>query len=191
MNLSSLPPAVIPPDGDFLPALVGTEKPGRSRLAVPLQFPTLPQTTWPRSSYLLPVCLGAASRRVLQLGQPPRRHHVMAVTESCATPAGPRRPSTPIFRRTRRGGEERCWMLKLMDVESFQHIRRYGNLRAPPAAAAGPCRRREIRALFVPAEADDPSIGVRDAAMLVRHSRLTACAGPGSRAGFAATLLAR
>lgn len=57
-------------------------------------------------------------------------------------------------------------MLRLMDVESFQHIRTARNLRGsrlPRGRALPPA---EIRALFGACEADDSSIGTRDAAML-------------------------
>jgi hypothetical protein len=74
------PPAVIPPDGDFLPALVGTESPvGPARLPA---FPQFPRSRQTMASFLGIVAgmLGAASLESCSWGSL-RRHHVMAVTE--------------------------------------------------------------------------------------------------------------
>ena len=57
-------------------------------------------------------------------------------------------------------------MLRLMDVESFQHIRAVRNLRGSRLPRGRALPPEEIRALFGACEADDSSIGVRDAAML-------------------------
>ncbi|MFP1455976.1 hypothetical protein ACLB1O_31620 [Escherichia coli] len=54
-------------------------------------------------------------------------------------------------------------MLRLMDVESFQHIRAVRNLRG--SRLPGRRRPREIRALFAVCEADRSCLGA-DAAML-------------------------
>jgi hypothetical protein len=52
-----------------------------------------------------------------------------------------------------------AWMLKLMDVESFQHIRAVRNLRAAACRAAGPCRRRRYGRCLVPARPMTPASG--------------------------------
>jgi site-specific recombinase XerD len=57
-------------------------------------------------------------------------------------------------------------MLKLMDVESFQHIRAVRNLRGSRLPRGRALPPEEVRALFAACEADDSSIGIRDAAML-------------------------
>lgn len=65
-----------------------------------------------------------------------------------------------------KGVAKEAWMLKLMDVESFQHIRAVRNLRGSRLPRGRALPPKEIRALFAACEADESSIGVRDAAML-------------------------
>jgi hypothetical protein len=50
-------------------------------------------------------------------------------------------------------------MLRLMDVESFQHIRAVRNLRGSRLPRGRALPPEEIRALFGACEADDSSIG--------------------------------
>jgi integrase len=70
-----------------------------------------------------------------------------------------------------KGVAKEAWMLRLMDVESFQHIRAVRNLRGSRLPRGRALPPEEIRALFGACEADDSSIGVRcgDAGC---HSRL-------------------
>lgn len=80
-----------------------------------------------------------------------------------------------------KGVAKEAWMLRLMDLESFQHIRAVRNLRGsrlPRGRALPPA---EIRALFGACEADDSSIG-GDAG---RYSRLRSASIGGRGAGFA------
>lgn len=65
-----------------------------------------------------------------------------------------------------KGVAKEAWMLKLMDVESFQHIRAVRNLRGSRLPRGRALPPEEIRSLFAACEADDSSIGIRDAAML-------------------------
>jgi site-specific recombinase XerD len=57
-------------------------------------------------------------------------------------------------------------MLKLMDVESYQHIRAVRQVRGSALPRGRALQREEIRELFAVCEADTGSIGVRDAALL-------------------------
>jgi hypothetical protein len=52
-----------------------------------------------------------------------------------------------------------AWMLKLMDVESFQHIRAVRNLRGSRLPRGGPCRRRRYGRCLVPARPMTPASG--------------------------------
>jgi site-specific recombinase XerD len=163
MNPSCSAPAVIPPDVDFLPALSVKAR------SVPPGLPAFPQ--FPRSrqtmaSFLSIVAgmLGAASLESCSWGSL-RRHHVMAVTELLRD-TGRATATVNTYLSALKGVAKEAWMLRLMDVESFQHIRAVRNLsgsRLPRGRALPP---EEIRALFGACEADDSSIGVRDAAML-------------------------
>ena len=65
-----------------------------------------------------------------------------------------------------KGVAKEAWMLRLMDVESFQHIRAVRNLRGSRLPRGRALPPEEIRTLFGACEADKSSIGVRDAAML-------------------------
>ncbi|MCK6964538.1 tyrosine-type recombinase/integrase [Enterobacter bugandensis] len=153
-----LSPAVIPFDEGFLPVLSGSEgliSPARAYL-LSLNSPRSRQTM---ASFLSIVAgmLGATSLESCSWGSL-RRHHVMAVTELLRD-TGRATATINTYLSALKGVAKEAWMLKLMDVESFQHIRAVRNLRGralPP---------EEIRALFNACGADDSSIGVRDAAM--------------------------
>ena len=77
----SMSPAVIPPDGDFLPALTGGEGPVSPARAYLLSLNS-PRSRQTMASFLGIVAgmLGAASLESCSWGSL-RRHHVMAVTE--------------------------------------------------------------------------------------------------------------
>ena len=65
-----------------------------------------------------------------------------------------------------KGVAKEAWMLRLMDVESFQHIRAVRNLRGSRLPRGRALLPEEILALFSTCEDDGSSIGLRDAAML-------------------------
>ncbi len=65
-----------------------------------------------------------------------------------------------------KGVAKEAWMLRLMDVESFQHIRAVRNLRGSRLPSGRALPQGEIRALFAVCEADRSCLGARDAAML-------------------------
>lgn len=162
LNLS---PTVIPPDEDFLPALSGGEAPVNPARAYLLSLNS-PRSRQTMSSFLsiVAVMLGAASLESCCWGSM-RRHHVMAVTELLRD-TGRATATVNTYLSALKGVAKEAWMLKLMDVESFQHIRVVRNLRGSRLPRGRALPPEEIRALFTACETDNSSIGVRDAAML-------------------------
>lgn len=65
-----------------------------------------------------------------------------------------------------KGVAKEAWMLRLMDVESFQQIRAVRNLRGSRLPRGRALPPDEIRALFRACDCDHSSIEVRDAVML-------------------------
>ncbi|STT78409.1 integrase/recombinase [Klebsiella pneumoniae] len=108
--------------------------------------------------------LGAASLDTCSWGSL-RRHHVMAVTELLRD-TGRATATVNTYLSALKGVAKEAWMLRLMDVESFQHIRAVRNLRGSRLPRGRALPPEEIRALFGACETDKSSIGVRDAAML-------------------------
>lgn len=88
-----------------------------------------------------------------------RRHHVLALIEMLRD-AGRAVATANTYLSALKGVASEAWMLKIMDVESYQHIRAVRQVRGRAL------KREEIRALFAVCEADTGSIGVRDAALL-------------------------
>lgn len=85
-----------------------------------------------------------------------RRYHVMAVMELLRD-IGRATAIINTYLLALKGMAKGSWMLKLMDFESFQHIRAVRNRALPP---------EEISALFAACEADNSSVGLRDAALM-------------------------
>jgi site-specific recombinase XerD len=159
------PPAVLPPDEDFLPALFGNESlvsPARAYL-LSLNSPRSRQTM---ASFLGIVAgmLGAASVDTCSWGSL-RRHHVMAVTELLRD-TGRATATVNTYLSALKGVAKEAWMLRLMDVESFQHIRVVRNLRGSRLPRGRALPAEEIRKLFAACDTDRSSLGPRDAAML-------------------------
>jgi integrase/recombinase XerD len=94
-----------------------------------------------------------------------RRHHVLALTEMLRD-AGRAVATVNTYLSALKGVASEAWMLKLMDVESYQHIRAVRQVRGSALPRGRALKREEIRALFTACEADTGSIGVRDAALL-------------------------
>ncbi len=94
-----------------------------------------------------------------------RRHHVLALTEMLRD-AGRAVATVNTYLSALKGVASEAWMLKLMDVESWQHIRAVRQVRGSTLPRGRALKREEIRALFAVCEADVGSIGVRDAALL-------------------------
>jgi hypothetical protein len=76
-----------------------------------------------------------------------RRHHVMAVTELLRD-TGRATATVNTYLSALKGVAKEAWMLRLMDVESFQHIRAVRNLRGSRLPRGRALPPEEIRALF-------------------------------------------
>ena len=94
-----------------------------------------------------------------------RRHHVLALTEMLRD-VGRSVATINTYLSALKGVASEAWMLKLMDVESYQHIRAVRQVRGSALPRGRALKREEIRALFAACEADTGSIGLRDAALL-------------------------
>lgn len=94
-----------------------------------------------------------------------RRHHVLALIEMLRD-AGRAVATVNTYLSALKGVASEAWMLKLMDVESWQHIRAVRQIRGSTLPRGRALKREEIRALFAVCEADAGGIGVRDAALL-------------------------
>lgn len=161
----SLSAAVIPSEENFLPAMTGGDAPVSPARAYLLSLNS-PRSRQTMASFLniVATMLGSSSLESCSWGSL-RRHHVMAVTELLRD-TGRATATVNTYLSALKGVAKEAWMLRLMDVESFQHIRAVRNLRGsrlPRGRALPPA---EIHALFGACEADGSSIGTRDAAML-------------------------
>ncbi|HBT8461939.1 TPA: tyrosine-type recombinase/integrase, partial [Klebsiella pneumoniae] len=108
--------------------------------------------------------LGAVSADACSWGSL-RRHHVMGITELLRD-TGRATATVNTYLSALKGVAKEAWMLRLMDVESFQHIRAVRNLRGTRLPSGRALPPEEIRALFTVCEADRSCLGPRDAAML-------------------------
>lgn len=160
-----LPAAFISPDEDFLPALAGGEGPVSPARAYLLSLNSS-RSRRTMASFLNIVAgmLGAASLDTCSWGSL-RRHHVMAVTELLRD-TGRATATANTYLSALKGVAKEAWMLKMMDVDSFQHIRAVRNLRGSRLPRGRALPPSDIRALFEVCETDKSSLGVRDAAML-------------------------
>jgi len=157
--------AAIPPDEEFLPTLSGSDvqvNPARAYL-LSLNSPRSRQTM---ASFLGIVAgmLGAKSPDLCSWGSL-RRHHVMGITELLRD-SGRATATVNTYLSALKGVAKEAWMLRLMDVESFQHIRAVRNLRGSRLPSGRALPPEEICALFAVCEADRSCLGPRDAAML-------------------------
>lgn len=157
--------ALIPPGVDFLPALSGDDAPVSPARAYLLSLNS-PRSRQTMASFLSIVAgmLGAVSLDACSWGSL-RRHHVMAVTELLRD-TGRATATVNTYLSALKGVAKEAWMLRLMDVDSFQHIRAVRNLRGSRLPRGRALPPEEIRALFEACETDKSSLGVRDAAML-------------------------
>jgi len=151
--------------GEFWPAASGDNRlpdPARSYL-LSLNSPRSRQTM---ASFLGIVAgmLGAVSVETCSWGSL-RRHHVMAITEMLRD-TGRATATINTYLAALKGVAKEAWMLRLMDVESFQHIRAVRNLRGSRLPRGRALPPGEIRQLFAVCNADRSSLGPRDAAML-------------------------
>lgn len=94
-----------------------------------------------------------------------RRHHVLALTEMLRD-TGLAVATINTYLSALRGVAFEAWMLKLMNVEDYQHIRAVRSVRGSALPRGRALSRQEIKKLFSVCEADRSSKGVRDAALL-------------------------
>ncbi len=161
----NLPAGAIPLDEEFLPAVFGRDAPVNPARAYLLSLNS-PRSRQTMASFLGIVAgmLGAVSADACSWGSL-RRHHVMAVTELLRD-TGRATATINTYLSALKGVAKEAWMLRLMDVESFQHIRAVRNLRGSRLPSGRALPPEEIRALFAVCEADRSCLGPRDAAML-------------------------
>lgn len=161
----NLYPAIVPPGEDFLPALSGGGVPVSPAQAYLLSLNS-PRSRQTMASFLNIVAgmLGSGSLDTCGWGSL-RRHHVMAVAELLRD-TGRATATVNTYLSALKGVAKEAWMLKLMDVESYQHIRGVRNLRGSRLPRGRALPPEEIRALFAACEAEYSSIGIRDSAML-------------------------
>lgn len=153
------------PDQEYLPAVTGQDvslNPVRAYL-LSLNSPRSRQTM---SSFLGIVArlLGAESIDTCGWGSL-RRHHVMAVTELLRD-TGRATATINTYLSALKGVAKEAWMLKMIDVESYQHIIAVRNLRGTRLPRGRALQSVEIRRLFSVCETDKSYIGPRDAALL-------------------------
>ncbi|MHA1081257.1 tyrosine-type recombinase/integrase (plasmid) [Enterobacter ludwigii] len=159
------PQLILSPDEDFLPALSAGDFPVSPARAYLLSLNS-PRSRQTMASFLNIVAgmLMASSLDTCSWGSL-RRHHVMAVIELLRD-TGRATATVNTYLSALKGVAKEAWMLKLMDVESFQHIRAVRNLRGSRLPRGRALPPEEIRVLFLTCEGDRSSLGPRDAAML-------------------------
>ncbi|QFH87901.1 tyrosine-type recombinase/integrase (plasmid) [Enterobacter hormaechei] len=166
-NDASSFPRLVPliPDGEFWPSPAGGESPLDPARAYLLSLNS-PRSRQTMASFLGIVArmLGAASTDTCSWGSL-RRHHVMGITELLRD-TGRATATVNTYLAALKGVAKEAWMLRLMDVESFQHIRAVRNLRGSRLPRGRALPAQDIQKLFAACDADRSSLGVRDAAML-------------------------
>jgi site-specific recombinase XerD len=94
-----------------------------------------------------------------------RRHHIIGLLELLRD-AGRAVATVNTYLSALKGVAREAWMLRLMDVESYQHILAIRQVHGSVLPRGRALKREEIRALFTVCEADKGSAGPRDAALL-------------------------
>ncbi|MFK3663537.1 tyrosine-type recombinase/integrase [Scandinavium sp. NPDC088450] len=108
--------------------------------------------------------LGATRLETCQWGAM-RRHHVQAIIALLQD--ADKAPATiNTYLSALKGVATEAWMMKQLDAESCEHIRRVRNVRGSRLPRGRALPREEIRALFGVCDADKKSLGLRDAAIL-------------------------
>ncbi|HFQ9141211.1 tyrosine-type recombinase/integrase [Enterobacter cloacae complex sp. ECC445] len=153
------------PNHEYLPALAGADNPVDPARAYLLSLNS-PRSRQTMGSFLGVVArlLGAESATTCIWGSL-RRHHIIAVTELLRD-TGRATATINTYLSALKGVAREAWMLKMMDVESYQHILAVRNLRGSRLPRGRALTTSEIRHLFSVCEADKSCIGPRDAALL-------------------------
>lgn len=166
-NDASSFPELVPliPDSEFWPSPAGGEHPLGPAHAYLLSLNS-PRSRQTMASFLGIVArmLGASSTETCSWGSL-RRHHVMGITELLRD-TGRATATVNTYLAALKGVAKEAWMLRLMDVESFQHIRAVRNLRGSRLSRGRALPAYDIQQLFAACEADRSSLGIRDAAIL-------------------------
>ena len=160
-------PEMVPllPDGEFWPSPADGESPLDPARAYLLSLNS------PRSRQTMASFLGIVARMLGATGAENcnwgslRRHHVMGITELLRD-TGRATATVNTYLAALKGVAKEAWMLRLMDVESFQHIRAVRNMRGSRLPRGRALPAEEVRQLFAACDADRSSLGVRDAAIL-------------------------
>lgn len=160
-------PELVPliPDDVFWPSQAGGEHPLDPARAYLLSLNS-PRSRQTMASFLGIVArmLGATGPETCSWGSL-RRHHVMGITELLRD-TGRATATVNTYLAALKGVAKEAWMLRLMDVESFQHIRAVRNMRGSRLPRGRALPAEEVRQLFAACDADRSSLGVRDAAIL-------------------------
>lgn len=153
------------PDGEFWPAPAEGEPPLDPAQAYLLSLNS-PRSRQTMASFLGIVArmLGATGAETCNWGSL-RRHHVMGITELLRD-TGRATATINTYLAALKGVAKEAWMLRSMDVESFQHIRAVQKLRGSRLPRGRALPAEEVRQLFAACDADRSSLGVRDAAIL-------------------------
>lgn len=161
----SRPVTSLSPNHEYLPALAGAENPVDPARAYLLSLNS-PRSRQTMGSFLGVVArlLGAESATTCIWGSL-RRHHIMAVTELLRD-TGRATATVNTYLSALKGVAREAWMLKMMDVESYQHILAVRNLRGSRLPRGRALTTSEIRHLFSVCEDDKSCLGPRDAALL-------------------------
>jgi len=161
----SRPVTSLSPNHEYLPALTGAENPVDPARAYLLSLNS-PRSRQTMGSFLGVVArlLEAESATTCIWGSL-RRHHIMAVTELLRD-TGRATATVNTYLSALKGVAREAWMLKMMDVESYQHILAVRNLRGSRLPRGRALTTSEIRHLFSVCEDDKSCIGPRDAALL-------------------------
>lgn len=162
---SPFPDLPVTVTGEFWPA-----DSGDNRLLDPARAYLLSLNS-PRSRQTMASFLGIVARMLGAGGADScswgslRRHHIMGVTELLRD-TGRATATINTYLAALKGVAREAWMLRLMDVESYQHILAIRNLRGSRLPTGRALPPEDIHRLFVACETDRSSIGPRDAAML-------------------------
>lgn len=160
-----LPADILSRDEVFLPTASGSTSTVNPALAYLMSLNSL-RSRQTMGSFLNIIAgmLGAISLDSCSWGSL-RRHHVLAVTELLRD-TGRATATVNTYLSALKGVAKEAWMMKHMDVESFQHIRAVRNLRGNRLPRGRALPAEEIRKLFTVCDDDSSCLGARDAALL-------------------------
>lgn len=161
-------PEITPGHDDIyaMPALSGDNVTGVNPARAYLLSLNSPRSRQTMASFLNIVAriLGASDLSDCSWGSL-RRHHVMALIDMLRD-SGLAVATVNTYLSALRGVAAEAWMLKLMGVEDYQHIRAVRSVRGSMLPRGRALVQEEITALFAACDADHTSKGLRDAALI-------------------------